>query len=550
MIDQHLINILNNISTLLEIKGENPFKARAYTNAANLIKSQDLDVHQLVADGELGKVKGFGKALVEKITDYCENGTMQYYEKLLQDIPESLLTISKIKGIGPKKVKLLYETHEITNIDQLEEYALDGRLEKVKGFSKKTVSELILSISFIRAHIGLKLQRQIKEEVDKFIEQLLSYEEVTNAEAAGEYRRFSETIKELVILIGLEEGANNGILENKEIKKTIYTLKSLELNVNVIVCSESKFYTKLHLLTGPRDYIEVLDKLGIGLHENSAKSEEEIYENLGIQYIRPELRDNLENIELAKKFEIPKLVENSDLKGMIHLHTTWSDGNQSIREMSIAAKEMGFSYIAVSDHSRSAAYANGLSIERVREQHREIDQLNEEGLGIHILKSIESDILIDGSLDYPEEVLAEFDLVIASIHSGFHLSEKQMTDRIIYAMRSPYFHILGHPTGRLLLSREAYPVDMNAVIEAAAEYGKVIEINSSPYRLDLSWQNTIYAKKLGVKVSINPDAHRISSLQDVWNGVKVAQKASLSPKEIINCMPLDEFKKYIDGIGK
>jgi DNA polymerase (family 10) len=545
MIDEHLIKLLKNISTLLEIKGENPFKARAYVKAADLIKNEDLNVHDLARKGKLGEIKGFGKALVEKITDYCENGTMQYYEKLIETVPESLLKIAKIKGIGPKKVKLLYEQHGISNIDQLEEFAQDGMLEKIKGFSKKSVADIIMSISFIRAHVGLKLQRQIKEEVDKFLEFLSNHEKVIKAEPAGAYRRFAETIDELVFVIGTKKEDIEAVEQDQEIRKRLNEIKKLDLSAKKVVCDIKYYYSILHRETGPKEYVEKINSMA---DQNEVKSEEEIYSNIGIQFIRPELRDHPQAIEYAKESLIPDLVENEDLKGVIHLHTTWSDGNQSVREMALAAKEMGFSYIAVSDHSRSAAYANGLSIERVREQHQEIDELNSAGLGIYIIKSIEADILMDGGLDYPEEVLDEFDLVIASIHSGFHLNEKEMTDRIIRAIQSPQMHMLGHPTGRLLLSRDAYPVDMKAVIEASAEYGKVIEINSSPYRLDLSWQNAIYAKELGVKLSINPDAHRISSLADIWNGVKVAQKASLSPKEIINCMPLDEFKKYIDGI--
>jgi DNA polymerase (family X) len=546
MIDKNLINILKNIAVLLEVIGENQFKSRAYLNAANLIKSQELDIHEIAKRGELGKIKGFGKALVEKIGDYCENGKMQYYENLLETIPESLLMISKIKGIGTKKVKSLYEIHGISNIDQLEEFALDGRLERIKGFSKKSIADIIMNISFIRAHVGLSLQRQIKEEVDKFIEFLLDFNGIVKAEAAGAYRRYAETIDKLVFVVTADSEKIEEIKTDIAIQKRIAQLQSLELKVKMHVCSIVEYPKLLHTETGPSEYVAQIDAMSADMGE--VQSEYDIYRNIGIQFIRPELRDDLKNIEAAKDGTIPTLIENDDLKGMIHLHTTWSDGNQSIRDMSLAAKEMGFSYIAVSDHSRAAVYANGLSIERVREQHKEIDDLNEEGLGIHILKSIESDILSDGSLDYPEEVMDEFDLVIASIHSGFHLSEMQMTDRIIYAMRSPYMHILGHPTGRLLLSRDAYPVNMKEVIEAAAEYGKVIEINSSPYRLDLSWKNSIYAREMGVKLSINPDAHRISSLADVWNGVKVAQKASLTAKDIINCMPLDEFKKYIDGM--
>lgn len=553
MPDKKLIKILDNIAILLEIKGENPFKAHAYSNAAEIIRENQVDIEKEVQAGTIGNIKGFGEALVKKLTDYVQNGKMSYYEKLTSEIPESLVDITKINSMGPKKTKLVYEQLGVKSIHELEEACLNGSLSKLKGFTDKTIDIILNSIAHKKASKGMFLQNTIIEYAENLLNNLKSDSQIIDTEISGSYRRFAETISELQIIAS----TNNPESVCEKFKSSFgaeqtgnqLKLSSIEnIPVSIDFVKPDEYIFKLHQLTGSDEYISAFNKL---LNEKNIKSEiilnseEELYNNIGIQFVPPELRESSMALEKAKQFKIPKLIENSDLKGMLHVHSTWSDGKNTITEMALKAKELGFSYIAICDHSRSAGYTNGLSIERVQAQHDEIDKLNNENPGIKILKGIESDILTDGSLDYPEDVLNKFEIVVASVHSSFNMSKSQMTKRIIAALASPYTTILGHPTGRLLTSRLPYEVDINEIIDAAADYGKIIEINSNPYRLDLSWDNVIYAKEKGVKIAINPDSHKIKTLGDVFIGVKVARKGWLESKDVVNCLDYDNFMKNV-----
>jgi DNA polymerase (family 10) len=566
-INKKIVKILRNISILLQIKGENPFKANAYSNAADIIESLQLDVVELVKNGKLGEIKGFGEALVKKITEFVETGKITFYEKLKSEVPEELVTLTKVPGIGPKKIKVLYEQLGIKTIEDLENACLEGRVAKIKGFSANSQEIILNSIQHIKAWKGKKHQNACFQEAEKLSEILSKIPEVQSFSVVGEMRRYSEIISLIHFLVATEkpekivtEMQKNYSVNN--LGKEITFETDDELKVKITFSNQADYPWMLHNLTGSEEYLHSfsnffkertgknfsLEHFPIELAR--LKSEEEIFEFLGIQYIPPELRENELSIKRAIAHTIPRLVEEKDLRGMIHVHSNWSDGYNTIEQMALAAKELGFEYIVICDHSQTAKYANGLEPERITLQHKEIDELNQKNLGIKILKGIESDILPDGSLDYDEDTLKKFDLVVASVHSRFKMTKSEMTRRIVYAIMSPYTHILGHPTGRLLLSRESYDVDVKEIIDAAADYGKIIELNANPYRLDLPWEHIIYAKEKGVKIAINPDSHDIYSLSDVFYGVTFARKGWLEKNDVVNCMGFEEFVKYIGSLGR
>jgi DNA polymerase (family 10) len=567
MYDKKLVKLLRNASILLQIKGENIFKANAYSNAADIIESQQLDVAELVQNGKLGEIKGFGEALVKKITEYVQTGKMSFYEKLISEVPEDLIKITKIPGIGPKKTKQLYEKLGIRTIEDLERACIEGKIASLKGFSEKTQEILLNSIQHIKAWKGKKQLFACFQEAENVASILRSTPAVEEFSIVGEMRRYTEVISNVEFLVACE--SPEPVIDVFKSKYSIAVEENLlkfetdeEISVVIHFSNPGNYHWQLHNLTASNEYLNHFQQyfeektnsrfnlLVFPLKDHKLQSERQIFDLLDLQYIPPELREKAIAIEKAKAREIPHLVDEKDLKGMIHVHSTWSDGFNSIEQMAIAAKNLGFEYIAICDHSQTARYANGLEPERVLQQHKEIDELNSKGLGIRILKGIESDILPDGSLDYSEDILRQFDLVVASVHSHFKMTKSEMTRRIIYAIMSPYTHILGHPTGRLLLARESYEVDVKEIIDAAADYGKIIELNANPYRLDLPWEYLMYAKEKGVKISINPDSHDYNSLVDVFYGVKFARKGWLEPKDVVNCLSVDDFMSYIKSIGK
>jgi len=567
MYDKKLVKLLRNASILLQIKGENIFKANAYSNAADIIESQQLDVAELVQNGKLGEIKGFGEALVKKITEYVQTGKMSFYEKLISEVPEELIKITKIPGIGPKKTKQLYEKLGIRTIEDLEKACIEGKIASLKGFSEKTQEILLNSIQHIKAWKGKKQLFACFQEGENVASILRSTPAVEEFSIVGEMRRYTEVISNVEFLVACE--SPEPVIDVFKSKYSIAVEENLlkfetdeEISVVIHFSNPENYHWQLHNLTASDEYLNHFQQyfeektnsrfnlLVFPLKDHKLQSERQIFDLLDLQYIPPELREKAIAIEKAKAREIPRLVDEKDLKGMIHVHSTWSDGFNSIEQMAIAAKNLGFEYIAICDHSQTARYANGLEPERVLQQHKEIDELNSKGLGIRILKGIESDILPDGSLDYSEDILRQFDLVVASVHSHFKMTKSEMTRRIIYAIMSPYTHILGHPTGRLLLARDSYEVDVKEIIDAAADYGKIIELNANPYRLDLPWEYLMYAKEKEVKISINPDSHDYNSLVDVFYGVKFARKGWLEPKDVVNCLSVDDFMSYIKSIGK
>lgn len=563
MLENRLIEILDNLAVLLEIKGENPFKSRAYSNAADIVRAGEYNLAEMAANGTLGNIPGFGKALQAKIAEFYETGKMIYYENLIKEFPEGLVSITKLSGFGPKKTRALFLGLGVKTVDELEQACMENKLLDLKGFGEKFQEEIFSYIQHIKASKGRYAQRQASEDSHELINYLSEFSSVLSCEHAGEQRRFSETVDRLEFLIRTDEpDIFKSMLRQKadfnDFSDRLEIQSKFNIPIILYLTDSQQYVYKLHEKTGNENYFQgfenLLNESGFSFQNGELSkqgnllkisSEQDLYSAIGIQYIQPELREIAAILEKAKKFALPELVKESDMKGMLHVHSTWSDGADSIREMALTAGKMGYSYIAICDHSRSAAYARGLSIERVIEQHKEIDLLNSEDLGIYIFKGIESDILTDGKLDYPDEILALFDIVVASVHSAFKMNKADMTKRIITALENPYTAILGHPTGRLLLARKQYEIDINEVIQAAAANGKVIEINANPYRLDLSFENAAAAAEKGVMLAVNPDAHSVEGLADVEYGIKVARKACLSSKNIINCFDLNEFRKYL-----
>lgn len=565
---KQVIEILEEIGTLLELKGENPFKTRAYENAARALRGVSEDLNELVASNRLRGIKGIGEAISEKITTLVTTGTLKYYEELRRSFPPGIMELLRIPGLGPKKAKKLLDVLGVASIDDLEKACKENRVAKLEGFSAKSQQNLLDGIQQIRQFASRHLYHHAEQAARPLFEAVKKHAKVIRAELAGSLRRHKETIKDIDIVASCKEADRAAIMDFFTKLPTVQNIiakgdtKSSVLLENGIAAdlrltTDKDFPYLLHHLTGSAEHNIALrghgQKLGIkvsewGLFKGEklirCKDETEIFAALGMSYVPPELREDTGELDAALKDKIPRLIENEDLKGVLHCHSTYSDGANSIREMAEECRRLGFEYFGICDHSMSVYYAKGLSPERVKQQHKEIDKLNAELKGFHIFKGTECDILPDGKLDYPDNVLASFDFVVASIHSSMNMTEEQATKRLIKAMEHPAVKIIGHPTGRLLLGREGYPINHRKVIEAAAELGVSIEINASPHRFDLDWRYCKYAAEKGVQISINPDAHEIAGIADIFYGVGIARKGWLRKNEVLNTKSTKEIAKW------
>lgn len=550
--------ILKEIAELLELKGENHFKTRAYSNAASLISDGNIDIERHVREGTLREINGIGPALQEKLTQYIETGKMDYYEKLKAEIPPEMIAISKIKGVGAKKAKALVEKHNVRSVNELEEMARNGKLESLKGFGAKSAQQVFESINENKQYENKFRLDTAYKAGKRILEFLKETGAVKKASSAGQLRRWLEIIEHIdfVVIPSNIELLKTSLEKEFRITDSSSTFSFTYENIPVTIhlADDDSFGIISHNLSSSEQYLDAFNALAknsFRLQDNymydgeerlQISSEQLLYKHMTMQYVEPENREDGQAAQYATISGLPELIHDKDMKGMLHCHSTWSDGLNSIEEMALESKRLGYSYFAICDHSKTAVYANGLSEERVLAQHREIDELNSRDLGIKILKGIESDILNDGSLDYDEEILQKFDLVVASVHSNFTMSKSDMTDRVIRAVMSPYTTILGHPTGRLLLKRKGYEIDQHAVIDAAAEYKTIIEINANPHRLDLDWRLLGYAKQKGVKIAINPDAHNLRGLKHVMYGVRMARKGWLTHNDVVNTYSYTKFK--------
>ncbi len=542
----------------MELKGENHFKTRAYSNAASLISDGNIDIERHVREGTLREINGIGPALQDKLTQYIETGKMDYYEKLKAEIPPEMIAISKIKGVGAKKAKALVEKHNVRSVDELEEMARNGKLESLKGFGAKSAQQVIESINENKQYENKFRLDTAYKAGKRILEFLKETGAVKKASSAGQLRRWLEIIEHIdfVVIPSNIELLKTSLEKEFRITDSSSTFSFTYENIPVTIhlADDDSFGIISHNLSSSEQYLDAFNALAknsFRLQDNymydgeerlQISSEQLLYKHMTMQYVEPENREDGQAAQYATISGLPELIHDKDMKGMLHCHSTWSDGLNSIEEMALESKRLGYSYFAICDHSKTAVYANGLSEERVLAQHREIDELNSRDLGIKILKGIESDILNDGSLDYDEEILQKFDLVVASVHSNFTMSKSDMTDRVIRAVMSPYTTILGHPTGRLLLKRKGYEIDQHAVIDAAAEYKTIIEINANPHRLDLDWRLLGYAKQKGVKIAINPDAHNLRGLKHVMYGVRMARKGWLTHNDVVNTYSYTKFK--------
>lgn len=562
-----IVDILNEIGLLLELKGESPFKSRAYYNAAKAIETLDQDIETLVKQDKLKEIKGIGDALNKKLTELVTTGKLDYYEKLKASIPTGLIDMLKIPGLGPKKIRALYEKLNIKNIRELEYACMENRLVELQGFGEKTQKKIYDGIQFIKQHTGQYLYAEAFNEAVRLKRFLESTGLVQRCDIAGSLRRRKEVVKDVDMLASSHYPGElmDAFVSYEDVREIIAkgdTKSSIILNsginVDLRVVKDEEYPYALHHFTGSKEHNTAMrhraKKMGIKMNEYGlfygedliiCRDEEDIFNRLNLLYIPPELRENMGEIEAAERGEIPSLIQDDDIKGIFHVHTTYSDGSNSLYDMVQAARALGYKYIGISDHSKSAFYAGGLKEETVLRQLDEIEELNRNFSDIVILKGIESDILPDGSLDYDEDILEKFDFVISSVHSHFKMSREEMTERLIKAIKNKYTKILGHCSGRLLLAREGYDFDVYKVIDTAAEYGKIIEINANPYRLDLDWRYVKYAKDRGVKFAINPDAHSIGGLNDIKYGVGIARKGWLEARDVLNTYDVDIVLKIL-----
>lgn len=550
---KEMVDILHDIAVLMELNGDNTFKARAYANASRSLQSVDESVEQLLDENRLEDLPGIGKAIAQKIQEMYRTGTLPLYEELKEQVPPGLLEILKIPGLGPKKVRQLYEQLQITSIGELQYACEENRLVDLPRFGPKIQENILAGIEEVREYRGYYYYPKAKQVGETIISQLIKSEMVDRAVLSGAIRRFANIVESIDILVSgplkkelIAYCSKMTCLQNiSQHKQGIVEGFSLEgIPVRLIITSEQVWGTMLVQTTGHADHIKLL------LQENSSKElpetceEIQVYEQLSLPYIIPELREGYEEVQWAKSNTLPDPVQQQDLKGIFHVHSTYSDGTESLEDLSKQAQSLGYEYLGISDHSQSAVYARGLTEKAIHQQAQAIDTLNSRGHGAYLLKGIEVDILPDGSLDYQDSILQEMDFVIASVHSRFKMSQQEMTQRIIKAMVNPHVTILGHPTGRLLLARKPYPIDLKEVIHAARDYGVVLEINANPHRLDLDWEWSFYAHQQGVMLCISPDIHRLSGFDDVELGVSVARKAAIPPKGLLNCMDLNALRAY------
>jgi DNA polymerase (family X) len=572
---EQTIDLLETIAQLLELKGENPFKIRAYTNAARALETYSGNFPKLVEENGLRELAGIGEAIAKKISEYAVTGKLEYFEKLRADFPASLFELFEVQGLAGKKIKVLWEKLQVKSIWELEAACRDGRVAELPGFGTKSAENLLRSIERRTKRSGRYLLSEASLMANQLLYHFKDHPDVSQISGAGSLRRARETIGDLDLLVATKEPARitehfltchliERVLAKGETKTSVILKNGMQADLRVVANREFPF--ALAYFTGSKEHNVALRgralqhgwtlneyRLGPdpGAKEKpepipQIRTEEELYRALGLAFVPPELREANGEIEAAERNELPRLLEWSNLRGTFHNHTYASDGRNSLEEMVTAARELGLQYLGIADHSKSSFQAHGLEENQLMEQVAKIKELNQTfGHDFKIFTGVECDILRDGTLDFADEILGQLDFVVASVHSAMTLSQKDMTDRMIRAMESPFVTMLGHPTGRLLLSREASDVDLPAIIEAAARTKTIIELNCNPRRLDLDWRFWRLAKSKGVLCSINPDAHSIAGLEDLWFGVQIARKGWLQREDVINCLPLDRIGKAI-----
>jgi len=566
-----IAQIIDEMGTLLEIQGENPFRCRAYHSAAQSLASLPGDLSEMIADGSLREVAGIGETMHAKIVQLATTGQLPAYDDLRRKTPPGLLALLRIPGLGPKKIKALHETLKINTLADLRAAAESDRIAPLKGFGAKTQANILDGIAFVEKAGERILQSHALHMVAPIIEAVRAHPQVIRAEICGSLRRRAETIGDLDILfssksppavldafVKMPQVAT--VLAHGPTKASVRLEEGVQCDLRGV--DDSQFPFALHYFTGSKAHNIAIRRRalarGLSLNEYAltgpkghvaCRDEAQVFAALGLAEIPPELREDAGEIEAAEAGTLPDLITRHDLTGTFHCHTDWSDGGATLAEMAEAARSRGMHYLGIADHSQSARYAGGLTIERVHQQWMEIDALNAKfGGAFRLFKGTECDILPDGSLDYPDELLARYDYVVASVHSNFNLSREEMTARLIRAVSNPRVSMLGHPTGRLLLARDGYALDLDAVIDAAAKAGTMIEINANPHRLDLDAPHARRANQKGIALVINPDAHSIGGLDDLEYGITVARRGWLTKGDVWNTASLKTMIQRIDRL--
>jgi len=560
-------HVLSEIAAVLELRAENRFKSRAYRGAAKAVLALDTDdLTPLVRSGELAKVRGIGPSTLAVITDLVESGESRYLEQLRLDLPDGMLDLMRVPGLGPEKIERLHEALGIASLDDLEAAARDGRLAAVKGFGPKSAEKMPEAIAIARKSGTLALFPRAYAEAARLVSAVRRHPDVTQAEIAGSVRRRSEVVRNIDIVAAVTGEAAEVAASFARVAGVVdatiavgsAAIRFVDGTLLDLHCvPEEKFAVALWRATGSEGHIrqmsDALAARGLLVDDDGVRDargervpledENALYSLLDIPPVPPEMREGTGELAAAAR-GLPRLVTAADVRGILHCHSTYSDGVATIADLAQAAIARGWSYLGISDHSQSAFYAGGLSRDAIARQHDEIDKLNATLGDFRLLKGIEADIRVNGELDYDDQTLDRFDYVIGSVHSQFKMSEDAMTARIVNALENPHLTILGHPTGRLLLAREGYAVDVEAIIEKAAETGAAIELNADPRRLDLDWRYLRRAKERGVTIEIGPDAHSIPGLDNVVVGVGIARKGWLEGDDILNARSADDVLAF------
>jgi DNA polymerase (family X) len=576
MTKSEIATVLEEVAALLELKGENPFKIRAYTNAARSLETFGGNISNLQEEEALSKIPGIGKSIAEKIKELAATGSLKYLEELRTKFPAAILELFSISGLGAKKIKALYEQLQVSSIEQLRQACETGRVAELPGFGETTQTKICRAIEERAKHSGFFQFGQIARDAETIRSDLAGHPDAIQVDVAGSYRRRKEIVHDLDLLVATKKPEAltkffaahplvESIIAQGPTKSSVRLRSGVQCDLRVVSSAEYPF--ALAYFTGNKEHnIELRSRAlerGWTLNEYrlaplpvdpktkkkrplkkipKVRDEADLYRAVELDFVAPELRENCGEFEAAEKHSLPKLIEQENLRGTFHCHTTASDGHNSLEEMAEAAQALGLEYLGIADHSRSSIQAHGIDEAQLRIQVAAIRGLNKKFNGFRLFAGVECDILRDGSLDFPDEVLSQLDYVVASVHSVFNLSEADMTRRVTRAMENRFVTMLAHPTGRLLLKREPYQIDIPAILDAAARTGTWIELNAAPKRLDLDWRWWPLAKQKGVKCVINPDAHRTERLQDLWFGIGIARKGWLTKDDVVNCLPLNKIE--------
>ena len=561
-----VVNIFSNIASILEILDENPFKIRAYKKAINSILELDTDLIEFHSRGTLTDINGVGKDLAKKVEEFLDTGEIEYYEKIKEKVPLEIINLLKIQGVGPKFLATVFKEYGIKNIDDFEESINSEDILRIKGIGKKKIDEIKNGLELYKKYIN-KINISLAYPIAVFLKNVIKeIKDAEDAEIIGSVRRMEEVVDIIDIIV---KTSNKNFL--KTFSKLPFIDEILKINqsfgkfkiengieVKVHTYTRDKYDFNVTYLTGSKSHINKLRNIAEnnnlnlsdnGLFKNKKlihiKSENDFYTKLGLDLIQPELRENKGEIESAANKNLPNLIELKDIKGDLHTHSTWSDGKSTIEEMVLAAKELGYEYIAITDHSPSSRIANGLKIERLLEKKKQVSRIDKKFDKIKVFMGTEVDILPDGSLDYPDEILDGLDFVVASVHSNFKLDLNSMTERLIRALENPHVHALGHPTGRLIGEREPYQVDIDKIIEVAKKNNKALEVNCSSLRLDLKDSHAKKAIEGGVKIIISTDAHHVEQLEQMFYGVGTARRGWVKKDDVLNSYTLNKFQKWL-----